>query len=733
MGEVYLARFMGAAGFEKRCVIKKILPERAQDPTFVQKFLNEGRTLVALTHSNIVQVFDMGDVEGEYYLAMEHISGADLRFLLRYLGAHKVQLSESVCCYIMMETLKGLSYAHRAVNARGNSLGIIHRDVSPSNILVSAEGEVKLIDFGIAKSEVLGGETFSGVVQGKFNYMSPEQARGGLLDQRTDIFSAGVVLYEMLTGCRPFEGKSDLQTLELVKSSEHPPLCGHRPEIHPALEAITARALQKQPEERFQSADEFYAALEGYLRASAHVVNARDLVAAFESAFEDASTKHAGTSQDVFDEALRSLLNAQARYDDIHATRSMRLTDSFSERLPKACPADFASALLDDVSSHEAASGIVPPNDSPISLHASPPAQAAPQRRLSPLRYALRYALIALCIILLTLGASKVLSEADATIQHAPSPQIQPQSHTVPLPLPQFGEAAAAYQKGSAEMLVRARSAREPSIDLEFHTTPSQARIDIIEGAYRHHKDNEVTLLGLTNAELSVSAPQHEPCFFRMAFDDEMPNLSWRQCGTVSTQFDVERSRLVLGVTLFESPDLVSSKSDTTPRERRARTAQTPHAANAAPSESSPVSAGANVAATLTIEGRTTSLPTELLAKKGASVTILPTSHGQTIAVPFQTTVHGAGHIEARFCQLAVRISEFFVPGDPAPYQIADIAVDGITYARDTDAATFILPCGKRDIRAIFRREGQTLEARQSLQLEEHTPGKLALTLRAVD
>ncbi|MCL2325863.1 MAG: serine/threonine protein kinase, partial [Proteobacteria bacterium] len=429
MGEVYLARFVGAAGFEKRCVIKKILPERAQDPTFVQKFLNEGRTLVALTHSNIVQVFDMGDVEGEYYLAMEHISGADLRFLLRYLRAHKVQLSESVCCYIMMETLKGLSYAHRAVSARGDSLGIIHRDVSPSNVLVSAEGEVKLIDFGIAKSEVLGSETFSGVVQGKFNYMSPEQARGGLLDQRTDIFSAGVVLYEMLTGRRPFEGKSDLQTLELVKSSEHHPLCGHRPGIHPALEAIVARALQKQPEERFQSADEFYAALEDYLRACAHVVNARDLVAAFELAFQDASTMQVGTSQDVFDEALRSLLDAQARCDDVYATRSMRLTDSFSERLPKACPADFASALQDDASP---------------SLPASSSAHTEPQRRrLSPFRYAL----VALCIVLLTLGASKIISNADAT-QHASESRIlpQPQSHTVPLPLPQFDAAAAVYR-----------------------------------------------------------------------------------------------------------------------------------------------------------------------------------------------------------------------------------------------------------------------------------------------
>jgi serine/threonine protein kinase len=256
MGEIWLARARGAAGFEKTCIIKKILGHLAEEEEFVTKFLDEGRIVVQLVHGNIVPVFDMGEENGEYYLAMEYIPGRDLREVTKRLRNQGDNVPVDLALFVTSEVCKGLDYAHRKTDERGESLGIVHRDVSPSNVLISREGEVKLIDFGIARAAGRQGKTVTGRIQGKFCYMSPEQASGKKLDGRSDVFSTGVVLYEMLTSFRPFEGDTDLESLDLVRRCEFDPPSTLNPEVPPEVDAIIAKALGKDPATRHQTIDQ---------------------------------------------------------------------------------------------------------------------------------------------------------------------------------------------------------------------------------------------------------------------------------------------------------------------------------------------------------------------------------------------------------------------------------------------------------------------------------------------
>lgn len=252
MGEIYLARVHGTAGFEKTVIIKTILSHLAREDEFVEKFLDEGRIVVNLTHGNIVPVFDMDEVDGEYFIAMDYVPGRDLRDALKRLRERDETMPADLAAYLVSEVCEGLGYAHRKTDDEGNSLDIVHRDVSPSNILISTDGEVKIIDFGIARAADRRAQTISGRIQGKCCYMSPEQARGESLDHRSDIFSTGVVFYEMLTGIRPFEGDSDLKSLELVRTCEFEPPSEVNEAIPDPLDTIVERALAEDPEERYQ-------------------------------------------------------------------------------------------------------------------------------------------------------------------------------------------------------------------------------------------------------------------------------------------------------------------------------------------------------------------------------------------------------------------------------------------------------------------------------------------------
>src|SRR5687768_76425 len=205
MGEIFLAKH-GLAGFEKLAVIKKVLPHLAADAQFISRFIDEAQVAIKLQHVNVAQVFEVGRVGDEYFLALEYIDGRDLRRTLHVLHKHGRRMPAELAMFVGREMANGLAYAHRRTGNDGTSLGLVHCDISPPNVVVSFEGETKIIDFGIAKSALRATATDPKMGFGKFGYMAPEQlVRGGVVDHRTDIYAVGVVLFELLTGQRLYE------------------------------------------------------------------------------------------------------------------------------------------------------------------------------------------------------------------------------------------------------------------------------------------------------------------------------------------------------------------------------------------------------------------------------------------------------------------------------------------------------------------------------------------------
>ena len=257
MAELYRARFDALAGVSKPVVIKRILPAFAGSEAFVRMFVNEARIAVSLSHGNIAQVFDFGEIDGDYFLAMEYVHGQPLSRVLR--RAHALQfpfLPEPIALQIGIGMCRGLQYAHSRVDDRGRSLQIVHRDVSPQNVLLGYAGEVKIVDFGIARARNATDAAMQATgVKGKFPYFSPEQARGEPVDFRTDVYATGVVLYQMLCGRLPHLGKM-VQAMQSIIRGQFPAPRSLNPRLSPELEATLLRAMAHAPEDRFASAQE---------------------------------------------------------------------------------------------------------------------------------------------------------------------------------------------------------------------------------------------------------------------------------------------------------------------------------------------------------------------------------------------------------------------------------------------------------------------------------------------
>ncbi|MCA9560148.1 MAG: serine/threonine protein kinase, partial [Myxococcales bacterium] len=265
MAEIHLAKTTGIGGFEKLLALKVIHPKFSEDQEFIDMLIDEAKIAVQLSHVNVGQIFDLGRIDDTYYIAMEFIDGKDLYQLLVRCSELDIDIPFDVIAYIGLETAAGLQYAHTKSDNYGRPLDLIHRDISPQNILISYDGEVKIVDFGIAKASQRSRETESGVIKGKFFYMSPEQAWGDQIDARTDIFSTGICLYEMITGEMLYNEEKALVLLDRVRKAEIPPMRKKRPDLPPALEQVVLKALAREREHRYASAGALQGALSGFL------------------------------------------------------------------------------------------------------------------------------------------------------------------------------------------------------------------------------------------------------------------------------------------------------------------------------------------------------------------------------------------------------------------------------------------------------------------------------------
>jgi serine/threonine protein kinase/tetratricopeptide (TPR) repeat protein len=301
MAEVFKAKSHGVEGFEKVLVIKRILPELSRNPQFVDMFINEAKICVTLSHANIVQVFDLGKAEETYFIAMEYVAGYDLATVLARARSYKRPLPAELAVYVASEVAKALDYAHRRRDSYLRPLNIVHRDVSPQNVLLSFEGEVKLTDFGIAKARtIVEDETQMGVLKGKYAYMAPEQANGREVDARTDLFALGTVLYEALSGKNPFAAESTYDTLQNVRRGEATPLHQLGGETPDELSHIVALAMSPGIESRHPNAGRLYEDLIQFLYSSGRRVGAHDLARYLEELRE-------ASERDAWDEGTSKL------------------------------------------------------------------------------------------------------------------------------------------------------------------------------------------------------------------------------------------------------------------------------------------------------------------------------------------------------------------------------------------------------------------------------------------
>jgi len=268
MGEVFLARHEGPAGFTKVVVVKRILPHLARDPAFVKMFLNEARLAALLEHPNIVQIFELGEEAGTWFIAMEPVLGHSLRQVSDRLKEQARAFPPQQLARICAQVLAGLHYAHELRDPKGEPLRLVHRDVSPENVMIGFNGAVKLLDFGIAKAaSSVTDPTRVGALKGKYAYMSPEQLRGEVLDARSDVWSVGVVMYELFAGHRPFDALADAQLARDVESKAHVPLVIAAPDAPSALTELVERALMKDRNKRFPTAGAFASALERWVES----------------------------------------------------------------------------------------------------------------------------------------------------------------------------------------------------------------------------------------------------------------------------------------------------------------------------------------------------------------------------------------------------------------------------------------------------------------------------------
>ncbi|HTJ81730.1 MAG TPA: protein kinase [Polyangiaceae bacterium] len=277
MAEVFVAESAGIEGFKKRVAIKRVLPHLSEKKRFISMFLDEARLSAQLSHSNCVQVFDIGVGDNAYFIVMEFVDGADLKGVIDYLKASGRTFPVEIATLIAIKICEGLTYAHELTSPDGKPLHIVHRDMSPPNVLITKHGEVKIVDFGLAKASSQLEKSEPGIIKGKFSYLSPEAALGEEVDHRTDIFAVGIILWELLAGRRLFLGDTDFATVKQVQQAQIPSLKTIRNDSNDELERIIARAMAKDVNRRYSSARDLGRDLTAFLYHYGRPVSSFDI------------------------------------------------------------------------------------------------------------------------------------------------------------------------------------------------------------------------------------------------------------------------------------------------------------------------------------------------------------------------------------------------------------------------------------------------------------------------
>jgi serine/threonine protein kinase/Flp pilus assembly protein TadD len=383
MAELFLAKRRGVEGFEKIVAIKRILPELSWNREFVSMFINEAKIAARLSHPNIVQIFDFGKIDNYYFIAMEYVHGENLRALLQRSVQKEIPLSPELAAFIVARACAGLDHAHRKIDESGRPLRIVHRDVSPQNVLVSYDGDVKVVDFGIAKAVAENPEATRGVLKGKLAYLSPEQVNGVSLDARSDIFAIGLVFYELLAGKKLFAQSDPAEVLDSIVHIDAEAVVRSLSKPDRTLRDVLRRSLAVDPENRFRSAGEMQMALEEYIRQRGDPGGTMQLTNLMRLLFDEKVGEH--TSQ---------ILRSQLMGKPVRAPRSAVRSGSSKRLVAALGGAALGLVMLLVASPKLRASTPQPPSSSrtqpaapvvpPAVTRVEPPAPAPPEEKELP-------------------------------------------------------------------------------------------------------------------------------------------------------------------------------------------------------------------------------------------------------------------------------------------------------------------------------------------------------------
>jgi serine/threonine-protein kinase len=437
MAEVFRAESEGLQGFRKQVAIKRVLPHLSSKKKFISMFLDEARLSAQLSHSNCVQVFDIGVGDNAFFIVMEFVDGANLKAIIEHIKKHGRDFPVEAAVYIALELCKGLAYAHELTDQAGTALHIVHRDMSPPNVLITKNGEVKIVDFGLAKANSQLEKSEPGIIKGKFSYLSPEAAMGQEVDARTDVFAVGIILWELLAGQRLFLGETDFQTVKKVQAANVPPVSGINKRVPQDLERIIAKALARDPAQRYPAARPLGAELSKFMFKYGVPVSTFDIATLVQGAMKERQRK-APLQPSIIDKLIEeALLEFTSLTDDKGPAGGGKPAEPVLTPSGRAKPAPAAGGYV-DVGSWIDELGAAKAENAALRAAALP--SGVTEGNLAALE------------------EDDPSSPADAPAQHAPYPSSSPPPPMAPRPAPSSSARAMAPQPPSAPALAdRAR------------------------------------------------------------------------------------------------------------------------------------------------------------------------------------------------------------------------------------------------------------------------------------